>query len=73
MGAGEHVDRVDLQDAEPIDRAEQRRAGHRRLRPRRVEALGGEGDPARLGEGEVDAGPHFTMYCPDGRASRVRR
>ena len=50
VGAGEHVDGVDLEHAGAGEGATER--PHRRGRVRRVEeALGGERDPARLGAG----------------------
>ena len=47
MAALEHVDRVELEQAEPIDHEVQLTGAHgiRMLPP---EALGGEGDAARL-------------------------
>jgi hypothetical protein len=51
MGAGEDVDAVDLVEREPIEGAAERAPiGHRTAR--RAEALRGERDPARGGEGE---------------------
>jgi hypothetical protein len=51
MGAGEHVDAVDLVQAEPLDdAAKPGRAGRRR--PARAEALRRQRDPARGGGGE---------------------
>jgi hypothetical protein len=55
MGAGEDVDAVDLVEAEALDGAAEVGGGDLR-RPRRAEALGGEGDAAGLGEGEGVAG-----------------
>ncbi len=58
MGAGEDVDAVDLVEGEAIEGAAEiapRDGG----RPRRAEALRGERDPARGGEGEgVGASRH---------------
>ena len=51
MGAGEHVDAVDLVQRQPIEIAAERRPA--RHRPaRRAEALRGKRDPARGGEGK---------------------
>jgi hypothetical protein len=55
MGAGEDVDAVDLVEGQAIDGAAQVGGGDLR-RPRRAEALGGEGDAAGGGEGDCVAG-----------------
>ncbi|MEP7105972.1 MAG: hypothetical protein ABI838_09010 [Chloroflexota bacterium] len=47
MGAREHVDGTDLDDAQPSDQPAQGRAAGG-ARPADAEALGGKGDPARL-------------------------
>lgn len=61
MRPREHVDGVDLQDAEAIDGPKQRCACG--FAPtRRVEPLRSEGYRPRFGEGEIDAISHFTMY-----------
>ena len=58
--AREHVHRVDLEDTEPVDRAEQRgrRDARRTRRSRRREPLRGERDPPRLARRQIleDAG-----------------
>jgi hypothetical protein len=52
MGAGEHVDAVDLVQGEPIEQPPERRpARHRRPRP--AEALRGKRDPAGGGKREA--------------------
>ncbi|MEA3033650.1 MAG: 4-hydroxy-tetrahydrodipicolinate reductase, partial [Sphingomonadales bacterium] len=50
MGAGQHVDAVDLEQAQPVGEGEEAARVHRSRRPRPVEPLGGEHDPASGGE-----------------------
>ena len=56
MGAAEDVDRVELEEADVVDRPSQVPGGHPPGRPRAAESLGGEGEAPRLLGAEVEIG-----------------
>ena len=68
VAARQHIDRVDLDHTQAVDQPLQPRRSHRSRRRRTVQALSGNGDPARLSGRQVGpfSQPEAPRSDPDG-------